>query len=96
MIDLVENLGLVIFLLTVTYIVFPILSLIVINMILNEKRKGLRIRILYNCSFIALFLIFQQNQIPCIPGYLVFLVENLITVVLLIYLGIKLFKIWKK
>jgi len=97
MTGLFGDLKYVICLLTISSIIFPILSLVVINIILDESKKKLITRIFYNLSFIALFLIFQQNLIRCLPRYFVsiLVIESLITIILLIFTGIKLIKIWR-
>lgn len=84
-------------LIMISSIIFPILSLVVINIILDENKKKLITRIFYNLYCIALFLIFQQNLIRCLPRYFVsiLVIESLITIILLIYAGIKLIKIWR-
>ncbi|SHK72221.1 hypothetical protein SAMN05444267_100731 [Chryseobacterium polytrichastri] len=96
MTGLFGDLKYIIFLLTISAIIFPILSLLVINIILDENKKKLITRIFYNLSFIALFLIFQQNLMRCLPRYFVsiLVIESLITIILLIFAIIKLIKLW--
>jgi hypothetical protein len=97
MIGAPADLGFVIFLMIVSSIIFPILSLITINIILDEIKKKLLFRFISNLSFIAIFLIFQQNLIQNLPNYFtsILITESIITIFLIIYLTLKVIKIWR-
>lgn len=87
----------VFFLLLIACVIFPILSLVILNLILDKKKVRLLLRWILNSLFGILFLLFQQNLIRILPSYfiIVLIVECLLTVFLLVYLIIKVVKIWK-
>ncbi len=87
----------VFFLLTVACIVFPILSLAILNIILDKKKVKSLFKWVFNISFGTLFLLFQQNLIRILPNYFitVLIIECLVTTLFLIYLIIKVVNIWR-
>jgi hypothetical protein len=91
------DLGFVIFLLIVSSIVFPIASLVIINMIFEKIKIKLLFRYIVNLFFISAFLLFQQNIIKIFPLYFItiLIIECIITVLLIIYITIKVVKIWR-
>lgn len=80
------DLGFVIFLLIVASIVFPIASLVIINMIFEKIKIKLLFRYIVNLFFISVFLLFQQNIIKIFPLYFItiLIIECIITVLLII------------
>ncbi len=91
------DLGLVIFLLIISSIVFPTVVLIVINMIFEKSQMKLFFRYILNLFFISAFLLFQQNIIKILPGYFITIViiECIITTLLMICIILKVVRIWR-
>lgn len=89
--------GFVIFLLIVSSVVCPIASLVIINVILEKIKTKQLFRYIVNLFFISAFLLFQQNIIKVLPLYFstILIIECIITLLLLIYLTIKVVKIWR-
>lgn len=85
------------FLLPIAYVVFPILSLVILNLILDKKKVKLLFRWVFNSFLVILFLLFQQNLIRISPNYfsIILMIECLVTVFFLVYLIIKVVKIWR-
>jgi hypothetical protein len=91
------NLEYLFFLIIIDCIIFPILSLVVINLILDNRKIILFFRIIINLFFGAIFFLFQQNLRIIFPDYFidVLLIESLGTMLILVYLIFKIVKIWR-
>lgn len=98
MIGALDDLDFIIILLIISWLIFPVLSLVVINIILENARIKTISRFIFSGLFISIFLMFQQHIRSELPHYflMILFVETILAILLFIYLMVKIARIWRE
>ena len=92
------NLGFLIILLTISWLIFPMLSLVVINIILENAKMKTISRFIISGLFMSVFLMFQQHVLRKLSHdlLLILLAETIVAILLFVYLIVKAVKIYRE